>query len=301
MSGWWLVAYGFALGAAFTAGAVWLPSRSYWRRQLDDLREIRRIEGGIRFDGELTQPLLDDARGAYAAASAAYLPVYPGRGEPDPAWVAWVEQNGWEYDGPKDQYRAAHRSKAPASAPTPEPFPLDRSALPVWGQDAFPAPAVDWSMRWGPLDLPLVPLALLAGWVWPAHYPWWQRLADRVWERLVVFELSGQQVNHAVADNVDRFASDVLEALVGWRDDLAEALDDIQHEASRVWPRRGARYRPKRFYPIQTGPAWPGNSSRSTASPATTPAAATPATIAYPTWGDTGEPSERSPALAGRS
>lgn len=283
MSGWLLVFYGFAVAVILMTFGVWLPSRAYWRRQLDDLREIHRIEGGYRaaLSPEATQPLLDDARGAFAAARAAYLAIYPGRNEPDPAWIAWIEQTGFAYTEVRG-YQPSHGSAlpSPAPAPEPDPFPLDRTGLPhpaIWGlactcdqcTGRLPSRAATWKLAWAWHERMLVPFVLVLAYLdRPGRYPWWQRVADRFWEAGVVFEVSGARVNQRLTDALDDLlvgavtTTGSLVYAVGWlAATMAEALVSLVDAVATPinwWAQWRARrrvpgFRPKRYYPIKEG------------------------------------------------
>jgi hypothetical protein len=265
-----LIAYGVAIGVILMTFGVWLPSRAHWRRQLNDLREIHRIEGGYRLVGnpEATQPLLDDARGAFAAATAAYLPVYPGRREPEPAWLAWIREGGVEYTDGRT-YLAAHASDLIATEPGPvHPAGFEQS---VWGSDYFPTttptPRPVWDFAWAWHERLLVPLVL--GLLWldrPARYPWRQKLLDRVWETGVVFETSGARLNRRLLGGLDGaltaltvlslalvlrlvwLVAGLVEAVATLVEFGAGPVDWVRRRATR---RRTPNVRPKRYYPIK--------------------------------------------------
>lgn len=275
MSGWLLVAYGFAVGVILMSFGVWLPSRAYWRRQLDDLREIHRIQSGYRtaLHPDTTQPLLTDAGGAFAAAAAAYIPIYPGRGEPEPAWVAWIERGGRRVnverrDAAHRGYRPAHGSDLVATEPRPTHPPGFEQA--VWGADwTPPTPRPVWDFRWAWHERLLVPLVLGLTWLdRPRRYPWWQKLLDRAWETGMVFETSGSRVNRRMVDGLDDMLAGTVDLSVGLSVGLARLFVDLfaalaealatlaevsVNLVGRVWrraTRRRTPHRPKRYYPI---------------------------------------------------
>jgi hypothetical protein len=291
VNGWLLVGYGFGVGVILMTFGVWLPSRAYWRRKLDDLRDISRIERGIRVDFTV-EPVLEDARGAFAAAKAAYLPVYPGRGEPDPAWISWVEQTGFAYIENRG-YRPSHGSAlpSPAPAPEPDPFPLDRTSVPhpvIWGvvcacgrcMGLLPSRTATWGLAWAWHEWMLVPLVLVLAFLdRPGRYPWWQRVLDRTWEAGVVLEVSGAHVNRRMVGTLDdllahlvaaagnvvyaigRLVAVLTEGLAATVEVLAWMLVITAEAAVRPvgWVRRRAtrrrilRFRPKRYYPVEEG------------------------------------------------
>lgn len=288
------VSYGFAVGVILMTFVVWLPSRAHYRRQLSDLRDIRRIEAGFRMglNPEATVPLLDDAGGAFAAAKAAYLPIYPGRGVPDPAWLAWIEQGGQSYErgagrthvqgvAPVEvEYRPAHSSDEVAAEPGSgrQPSGFEQA---VWGTDWFPRPQATpapaatpvWGFSWAWYERLLVPLVL--GLVWtdrPGRYPWWQRLADRGWETGVVFEVSALRVNRRMVAALDDLLEGMVElyaitidllvnllarlvrGLVETVAILAEAIaGPVDWVRRRATRRRTPSFRPKRYYQVEEG------------------------------------------------
>lgn len=287
MSGWLLVGYGFTAGVLLSVFGLWLPSRAYWRQRLDELRDIRRIEGGYETVEPTGVPLYD-AAGALRQAQAAYLPVYPGRRDPHPAWLAFIHEGGRYYHGPRDQLLASepdpsiHRPRHLTVDDEPTQ-PLDAPVVlgnwdppderfPVWGARGryhpprgtsapFDLGAAAWRPAWGWRERLLAPLALvLAASPRPRRYPWWQKAADRVWEAGVVFEVSGARVNRRILDSLDG----VLAALAVWGSGFARV---------RPAPRR------KRVYQfVDGGASWPGIRYASTRSPVTPRTAATPDT-----------------------
>lgn len=248
---------GFALGVAFTLGAVWLPSRARWRTRIAEIRDIVRIERGWTNHTD-EQPELDDAQGAFAQARVAYLAVYPGRSEqPDPAWVAWIREGGRRVEG-RHHYLGSHVAQELQipQIETVQVVTTDLSQFPVWGardEDTHPPAAVSapesWALKWRQRERLLVPLALaFAVTQRRGKYPWWQKIADRVWEAGVVYEVSAQRVNGATVRGVFRFVDRMAWGLI----DIWLALAGSVVAFRRLFPARDPSvYRPKRYYPIK--------------------------------------------------
>lgn len=256
------------LGAA---ALLWLPARARYRQAVADVRETFRIESGLR---DTPDADLADARGAFEQASAAYLAIYPGPGEPDPAWLAFVERWGpdrWETT-PQGAavYRPQHLTVdaeatgpiEPIDIPTVQPVGIrfPNANYPTWGPR--PAP-ISWALTWRGADWLYVPAALVFALIPPrkGRYPWWQKVADRVWEAGVIFEESGRRVNRRALVGLD----DLLVGCVGAWEELASAAFEIWLDLTRplLALRRFTRqvllaagrdtpaYRPKRYYPIK--------------------------------------------------
>lgn len=263
-------ALGLLSGAAGVMLFVWWPTVQRYRRLLGDAREIHRIEGGFA----AVASDLDDYEGALAQAQAAYIAVYPGRGEePDPAWVAWLRSPVRpDLVVAEPVYRPQHLTvdDEPTTAlaefddldETVEPIrpqvlqhwdkPDDR--FPVWGAPPPKAPApVGWVLAWSWRDWPLIPIALALALI-PARrkrYPWYQRVADRTWEAGVVFEVTGLRVNRAIITGVAWLVSRMVWGLADAFVVLATGAVSVR----KLVPQRPVRPRPrpKRLYPIEEG------------------------------------------------
>lgn len=126
---------------------------------------------------------LADTNGALAEARAhaAAIVPYPGNdgskilggtgrfNEPDEAWLAWLD----EYPRPVPQ----------------DPTPTEGTAWVVWSRS----------------ERALARLTLIALSTFGDIYPWWQHLADRLWEFSVSFETRGIRVNRATQKAIDDF------------------------------------------------------------------------------------------------
>ena len=176
---------------------------------------------------------LTDDLGALAQAKAAAATIMPYPGdtgkldEPDEAWLLWLAEDGRGKD-----YWAGRSGNQDVLNPRPV------TAWVVWHH-------TEQALAW------LLVLALRPLDAWealtqrltsrPSRYPWWQKVADRVWEWSAVSEWNAIRINRAVTAGLERW----FEAIIWGLALLGGASPDRPVQRQPI--------RPKRYYPIKQG------------------------------------------------
>lgn len=151
---------------------------------------------------------LTDTGGALAQArahAAAFMP-YPGNDgsrilggdgkhkldEPDEAWLAWLQDgHSPDYYTGRDQFAVINRAAEVARL-----YPNKGTARVMWSITGYALASLGWTRR---------TTIRMARSTFGHTYPWWQKVADRVWECSVLFETHGTRVNRAIQHSIDAY------------------------------------------------------------------------------------------------